>query len=79
LLAARSNALMPAIALARGPSGCATERATPLSDFPGLVVVLAQPGNRDRRQEAEHQLHCRSFAWGLLCSAQGDPLPDGAL
>lgn len=76
LLAARGGAEMPAIAMARGSVSCAAERATPLRELAGkgLVVVLAQPGDRDRRAEAAGSLACQPVNVGLVCGAE--PIPD---
>ena len=72
LLAARGGAEMPAIAMARGGVSCATERATPLRELAGkgLIVVLAQPGDRDRRAEAAESFVCQPVNVGLVCSAE---------
>ncbi len=69
LMAARNNATMPAIALARNGTDCTAERTTPLTELAGtgLLVVFAQPGTLDRRPEALVSFNCRTVAVGLVC------------
>lgn len=71
LMAARSNATMPYIALARGAALCPTERSTPLPAVAesGLLIALAQPGELDRTEEARRTMSCRSVSIGWVCTA----------
>ena len=71
LLAARQNAAMQSVVASRNEIDCAAERATPLRTLAGraVVLVLAQPGAKDRRDEARQDLSCRETPPGLVCTA----------
>jgi hypothetical protein len=71
LLAARANAIMPAIYRSHGSTDCAAERATPLRILagPGVLIALTQPAALDRTEEARRTLACRPVAVGWVCTA----------
>jgi hypothetical protein len=76
LMAARANAVMPIIALARGHGDCATIRHAPLSALAanGVLIVLRQPaGGINRVAEALATPQCRPIRAGAVC--EPDALP----
>ena len=69
LMAARTNAEMPAVTESRLTTDCAAERATPLRNLAGNGVLIAfnEPGEQDRTAEARRAFDCRSVPVGWVC------------
>jgi hypothetical protein len=70
LMAARANAAMPSILLARNDTDCDGERMMPLANQAGsgLLVLFAASAPPERIQEAHDTLDCRPNPVGLVCT-----------
>jgi hypothetical protein len=69
LLAARANARMPSVFLARGSAHCDNIRPLVSATVKekGVAVVLADPNGRDYTREARRLLACRAVRVGVYC------------
>jgi len=68
-LAARGNARMRWIMLARGTPDCEAQRTADLRRLAGegVLILLADPQGIDRTAEARANLACRDFPLGVVC------------
>jgi len=74
LMAARANAAMYAPVMARSYTDCDRERKSSLSDLAddGVLIVVNQPREFDRIEEARQAFACRAISIGAFCTKHGE-------